>query len=229
MKFHYYGHSVVGCANDQHSVLFDPFFTGNPSNGDVPEDLKPDTIILTHGHEDHVGDTESIAKAHGSKVVAVYELANFLGEKGLETVPCGLGGRVNHDWGWSKFVPAFHSSSFEGKYMGMPAGVIIDFGDVRIYNTGDTCVFGDMKLIAEMYKPEVMILPVGGHFTMDAFEAKKAIELVSPKMVIPVHYNTWPPLEMDVDKFKSDIESSQNVKVQVMKVGETFELVASET
>ena len=226
MKFHYYGHSVVGCVSDKHNVLFDPFFTGNPSNGDVPEDLKPDTIILTHGHEDHVGDTESIAKAHGSKVVAVYELANFLAEKGLDTVPCGLGGRVNHDWGWSKFVPAFHSSSFEGKYMGMPAGVIIDLGGVRVYNTGDTCVFGDMKLIAEMYKPEVMILPVGGHFTMDSFEAKKAIELVSPKVVIPVHYNTWPPLEMDIDKFKSEVESSQKVKVEVMQVGQTFELVA---
>ena len=226
MKFHYYGHSVVGCVSDKHNVLFDPFFTGNPSNGDVPEDLKPDTIILAHGHEDHVGDTESIAKAHGSKVVAVYELANFLAEKGLDTVPCGLGGRVNHDWGWSKFVPAFHSSSFEGKYMGMPAGVIIDLGGVRVYNTGDTCVFGDMKLIAEMYKPEVMILPVGGHFTMDSFEAKKAIELVSPKVVIPVHYNTWPPLEMDIDKFKSEVESSQKVKVEVMQVGQTFELVA---
>ena len=227
MKFHYQGHSVLACSTDSHSVVFDPFFTGNPSNGDVPADLKPDTIVLTHGHEDHVGDTETIAKAHGSKVLAVYELANFLATKELETIPCGLGGRVQHDWGWSKFVPAFHSSSFEGQYMGMPAGVILDMGGTRIYNTGDTCVFGDMKLIAEMYEPEVMILPVGGHFTMDVFEAKKAIELVSPKLVIPVHYNTWPPLEMDIDAFKKEVETEQNVKVQVMKVGETFELAAS--
>ena len=112
--------------------------------------------------------------------------------------------------------------------MGMPAGVIIDFGGVRVYNTGDTCVFGDMALIAEMYKPEVMILPVGGHFTMDAFEAKKAIELVKPKVAIPVHYNTWPPLEMDVEKFKKEVESEFQTRVEVMAVGETFELVAGQ-
>jgi len=108
----------------------------------------------------------------------------------------------------------------------MPAGVILDFDGIRIYNTGDTCVFGDMALIADMYEPEIMILPVGGTFTMDAFEAKKAIELVNPEVVIPVHYNTWPPLEMDVLKFKAEVEKDLDVRVQVMNVNETFELVA---
>lgn len=226
MKFHYYGHSAISCSSAEHTVMFDPFFTGNPVNGDVPADLAPHTIILTHGHADHVGDSVAIAKNCGAKVVAVYELANHLAEKEIETVPCGLGGRVNHDWGWSKLVPAFHSSSYEGKYMGMPAGVIIDLGGVRVYNTGDTCVFGDMALIAELYKPEVMILPVGGCFTMDAFEAKKAIELVKPKVAIPVHYNTWPPLEMDVQKFRSEVESSSTTRVEAMAVNSTFEMVA---
>ena len=223
MKFQYFGHSVVACSTEKHTILFDPFFTGNPSNGDIPVSLKPDTILLTHGHEDHVGDTESIAKANDSKVLGVYELANFLGSKGLDTIPCGLGGRVNHDWGWSKMVPAFHSSSLEGKYMGMPAGIVVDFGGTRIYNTGDTCVFGDMKLIAELYQPEVLILPVGGHFTMDPFEAKKAIELVNPKLVIPVHYNTWPPLEIDIEQFKRDVETELKASVQILKLEESFQ------
>jgi L-ascorbate metabolism protein UlaG (beta-lactamase superfamily) len=228
MNFHYYGHSAIGCTHDETTIIFDPFFTGNPSvTGGVPADLTPATILLTHGHEDHVGDTETIAKRAGSKVVAVHELSLRLAEMGLDVIGCGLGGRVKHAWGWSKMVPAFHSSSFEGKYMGMPAGIVVDFGGVRIYNTGDTCVFGDMKLIAELYKPEVLILPVGGHYTMDPYEAKKAIELVGPRTVIPVHYNTWPPLEIDVDAFKKEVESAQpSVTVQVLKPGAVLELSA---
>ncbi len=225
MKVHYYGHSALALSHDDTTILFDPFFTGNPSASGRPADLKPHTILLTHGHEDHVGDTEAIAKGAGSKVVAVHELANRLSEMGLDTIGCGLGGRVKHDWGWSKMVPAFHSSSYEGKYMGMPAGIVVDFGGVRVYNTGDTCVFGDMKLIAELYQPEVLILPVGGHYTMDVYEAKKAIELVAPKAVIPVHYNTWPPLAIDVEAFKKEVEAAQpGVTVHVMASDSTLEL-----
>ncbi len=228
MKIHYYGHSVVSLSDGQSQIVFDPFFTGNPVANGVPEDLKPQTILLTHGHADHVGDTEAIAKSADSSVVAVFELANYLEQKGIKAIGCGLGGRVKHDWGWSKMVPAFHSSSYEGQYMGMPAGIVVDFGGVRVYNTGDTCVFGDMKLIAELYQPEVLILPVGGHYTMDTYEAKKAIELVGAKTVIPVHYNTWPPLAIDVEAFKSEVESAQpGVTVHALKVGESLDLSPS--
>lgn len=217
MKFRYFGHSAFAFEDGEHCVLFDPFLSGNPLMGSIPSDLKPTTIILTHGHEDHVGDTVDIAKEDKIPVVAVFELATHLGNEGLETIPCGLGGRVDHAWGWSKFVPAFHSSSFGGKYMGMPAGCIIDFAGKRIYNAGDTCVFGDMKLIAEMYKPEIALLPIGGHFTMDLFEAVKAVELISPKVVIPIHYNTWEPIAEDAAKFKSEVESKTSARVQVVE------------
>ena len=227
MNVHYDGHSASGLSHEGVSRLFDPFFTGNPAAKGSPADLSPQTILLTHGHEDHVGDTEEIAKRAGSKVVAIHELANLLGEKGLDVIGCGMGGRVKHSWGWSKLVPAFHSSSYGGKYTGMPTGIVVDFAGVRVYNTGDTCVFGDMKLIAEMYQPEVLILPVGGHYTMDVYEAKKAIELVGPKAVIPVHYNTWPPLEIDVQAFKAEVESAQaGVRVHVLAAGESLELSA---
>ncbi len=223
MKFHYYGHSAIAMSHGEHTVVFDPFFSGNPLLDKPPGDLVPNTIILTHGHEDHVGDTVDLAKKHGSKVVGVFELANRMGEEGVDTIPCGLGGRVDHDWGWSKFVPAFHSSSFGGKYMGMPAGCVVDFGGARIYNSGDTCVFSDMKLIAELYKPEIALLPIGGHFTMDLFEAVKAVEFIQPEVVIPIHYNTWEPIAEDASKFKSEVESKFKTKVQIMEPKSTWE------
>lgn len=226
MKFHYYGHSTMAISEGSHTVVFDPFLSGNPMMGEIPTDLKPSTIILTHGHEDHVGDSVELSKKHGAPVVAVFELANHMESLGAKTIPCGLGGRVNHDWGWSKFVPAFHSSSYGGKYMGMPAGCVVNIGGRTVYNAGDTCIFSDMKLIAELYKPEIALLPIGGHFTMDLFEAVKAVEFIQPKIVIPMHYNTWEPISEDPQKFKAEVEKNTQARVQVMSARSVWEPTA---
>ncbi len=223
MEYQFFGHAAFMIKEQTDRILFDPFFSGNPLVEKIPEDLNPSLIVLTHGHEDHIGDTVSLAKKYNCPVLAVYELANFLELKGVETIGCGLGGRIEHSFGWTKFVPAFHSSSYKGQYMGMPAGVMLSFYGYRWYITGDTCVFGDMQLYSELYRPEWMVLPIGGRFTMDTFEAQKAVELVQPEYVLPCHYNTWPPIEADADAFAKGVAKLSDAEVIILNPGETHE------
>lgn len=221
----YHGHSVVKIQTDKHTILIDPFITGNPLTDLIAENEKPDVILLTHGHNDHVGDTMEIAKANDSLVVAPNELAVYLGLQGLKTHGMNIGGAKEFDFGTVKFTKAFHSSSYQTEtnefiYTGMPAGILFTVEGKTIYHAGDTSLFGDMEMIGNRHPIDVAFLPIGDNFTMGPEDAAYAVELLNPKLTIPVHYNTFPPIEQDPLKFKALVK---NHDVKIMEAGEVFE------
>ncbi|WP_271397929.1 metal-dependent hydrolase [Salinicoccus roseus] len=226
MKLSYHGHSIIQLENNDTKVIVDPFINGNELTDLDAGEVKADYILLTHGHNDHVGDTVEIAKNNDATVVAPVELAGYLEGQGLETIGMNIGGRKSFEFGSIKFVHAFHSSSFtddDGKvhYTGMPTGIIIEAGEKKIYHAGDTGIFGDMKLISDLNGPfDVAFVPIGDHFTMGIEDAAYATdELIRPKVAVPVHYDTFPPIKQDAEAFKN----SAKTEVQVLKPGETVD------
>ena len=203
MKLTYLGHSCVLAETERHKLLFDPFLTGNPAAGADPGELKVDAVLLTHGHGDHVGDTESIAKRCEALVVAPNELAVYLGWQGCRTHPLHIGGSHAFEFGRVKLTQAFHGSGYEvpGKreivYMGMPAGILLYADGLTIYHAGDTALFGDMKMIGELNEIDLAFLPIGDNFTMGPEDALIAAGWLRAKRVVPVHYNTFPLIRQD--------------------------------
>lgn len=218
------GHSACLIETDEHAVLIDPFLTGNPGASTQPEhaadNVRCTHLALTHGHADHVGDALPILRRTGAPLYAAYELCNYFGEQGVESLePGNPGGKIETDFGFVAFTQAFHSSSYEGRYMGMPCGLIIRIGGFTIYHAGDTALFSDMKLIGEMYMPHVALLPVGDRFTMGPEHAARAAELIGAPTAVPIHYNTWPPIEVDLKSFKPT-----GVDVRALGAGESIKL-----
>jgi L-ascorbate metabolism protein UlaG (beta-lactamase superfamily) len=212
------GHAGFIVAAGSHRVAIDPFLTDNPAATMKAADVTCSAIALTHGHADHFGDTIAIAEANGATVFGAFELCEYCGEKGVDSVePMNPGGRVETDFGFVALTHAFHSSSYDGRYMGMPCGVVLGIGGVTIYHCGDTGLFGDMKLIGELYEPDVAMIPIGDRFTMGPDLAARAAEMIRPKVAIPVHYDTWPPIEQDPASFRPT-----GVEVKVMGAGETW-------
>jgi len=221
MKLTYHGHAVVKIETGDFTILIDPFISGNGQTDLEAANEKPTHILLTHGHNDHVGDTVQIAKASGALVIATFELADYLATQGVETHSMGIGGGRDFDFGYVKFTQAFHSSSFtdeEGTvhYTGMPAGILIKLEDTMIYHAGDTGLFSDMKLIGE-HGIDVAFLPIGDNFTMGPHDAARAVEFIEPKIVVPMHYDTFPPIKQDPENFRSLVHTAD---VQILKAGQ---------
>ncbi|KAA0214649.1 MAG: metal-dependent hydrolase [Leptolyngbya sp. PLA3] len=219
MEIEFLGHSGFILTGGEARVAVDPFLEGNPVAKKKRADVRCDYIALTHGHSDHMGDAQPIAKANNATVVAAWEICQFLGEKGVKCEPGNPGGRIQTAFGWVAFTQAFHSSSFEGRYMGQPCGLVIHFAkdNFTFHHCGDTALFSDLKLIGDLYNPDVSAIPVGDRFTMGPEQARMAAEMIRPKVAIPVHWGTFDALTSDISAFKP-----QGVEVRVMKPGETW-------
>jgi len=226
MTITYYGHSCFEIIHDDNRILFDPFISPNPLAEDIDvEKISADFILITHGHMDHIADAVSIAKRTGAKVITNFEIAQWLGKQGVEnTHPMNHGGAVRQPFGKVKYVNAIHSSSLDdGTYMGNPGGFVIDFGDTRIYYAGDTALTYDMKLIAGEFDINWAFLPIGDNFTMGVEDAIVASEFVDVKNVIGMHYNTFPPITIDLEEAKNKF-SQAGLDLRLMEIGETIEL-----
>jgi L-ascorbate metabolism protein UlaG (beta-lactamase superfamily) len=224
VEIRFLGHSCFELTEGDTRVLIDPFLSGNPKAAVSPDEMEPTHLFLTHGHVDHYGDVEEIAKRTSPQVVAIAEIASELGEAGVENVSDpNLGGTVKFDWGWVKLVPAWHTSTTPKGAVNTPAGLLIQIGGKTVYHLGDTALFSDLKLVAGRGDPiDVALMCIGGHYTMDRIDAVTAAEFVGAGTVIPCHYDTFPPIETDAAAFKSEVESQTSSKVEVLEPGATF-------
>jgi L-ascorbate metabolism protein UlaG (beta-lactamase superfamily) len=216
------GHACLLIESDGKRVLIDPFLTGNPMAAAKPDEVEADVILVSHGHEDHLGDTVAIAKRTGATVVSTYELGNWLKGQGLSKIhgmQHGGGCQVYPDI-HVKLTIAFHGSTLPGGgYGGNPCGFLVTFADgTRIYDACDTGLFGDMKLIGEGGL-DLAILPIGDYYTMGPDDAIRAVKLLQPQAVLPIHYNTFPPIQQDVHAWAERVKEETSAKPLVPEPG----------
>jgi L-ascorbate metabolism protein UlaG (beta-lactamase superfamily) len=217
MKLTWLGHSCV-LLDGSRKILIDPF----APNMTIPKNV--DLVAITHAHADHLGCTVDL----GIKTVAMNDLAHYLMQKGLEVEPMNIGGTIEVEGITITMTTAQHSSWIEeagiGMYGGAPAGYLITMDGVTVYHAGDTGLFGDMRLIGDLYHPDIALLPIGGRYTMGPREAMMAAEFIGAPTIIPIHYNTSPKIGQDAKEFKRVIERTTDMKVTLLNPGESFEL-----
>lgn len=226
MEITWLGHSAF-LIDGYNKIAVDPFLIDNPSTDTTPDEITCDIICVTHGHSDHVGDAVSISKRNKAPILSIVELSGFFDKVGCQTVGFNIGGSVKVKDTKITMTAAVHSSGAEANGLegaaGAPAGFIIESGQT-VYHAGDTALFGDMALIGEMHQIDVALLPIGGFFTMDAFHAAKAVELLKPKIAIPMHYNTWGPIQADPKVFKSEVEKRCKTQVRILDPGQSVKI-----
>lgn len=226
VKFTWHGHATISLETSGYAVLVDPYFSGNPTADATPENVNPDFILVTHGHGDHVGDAVAIAKRTNAVVISNAEISSWLKKQGVpNTHAQHLGGGYRHPFGYVKLTMALHGSGLpDGSYGGNPAGFLITTNDGRkIYLAGDTGLFGDMRLIGEE-EIDLAVLPIGDNYTMGPEDALRAVKLIQPRRVIPIHYNTWDLIAQDVESWAKTVREQTGAEVQVMQPGETVEI-----
>jgi L-ascorbate metabolism protein UlaG (beta-lactamase superfamily) len=230
LRITWYGHSTFLVQTPRGvRVLFDPWFAGNPScPPSMKKPPKADVILVSHGHGDHIDDLIGVARESGAPVVAMYELCDWLGRKGLTNLlPMNIGGSQTVAGLRITMTDARHSSGYvengQMVYMGAPAGFVVRLEDgMTLYYAGDTALFGDMRLIGEMHKPDIAFLPIGDRFTMDPAAAAKACEFLGVRQVVPMHWGTFPVLTGTPAQLKALVEP-RGIQVLELKPGETAE------
>ena len=220
-KFTWYGHATLGLETDGHKLLIDPFFTDNPSAPVTADEMEANFILVSHGHGDHVGDTVSIAERTDALVISNFEIANWFETQGVSKVhPQHLGGGFQHPFGYLKLTLALHGSALpDGSYGGNPAGFLLTTNDgKKIYMAQDTGLFGDMQLIGDE-GIDLAVIPIGDNFTMGPDDALKAVKFLRPKVVIPIHYNTWDLIAQNPISWADRVEDEMQARVVVLAAG----------
>ncbi len=223
--FTWFGHASFGLDVSGIKLLVDPFLTDNPSADADPQNLDASYILISHGHGDHVGDAVAIAERTGAQVISNFEIANWFQNKGIETHAQHIGGGFQHPFGYLKLTQALHGSMLpDGSYGGNPTGFLLTTPEEhKIYLACDTGLFGDMRLIGEE-GIDLAVLPIGDNFTMGPDDALRAVKLLEPKTVIPVHYNTWELIAQDPHAWAARVKAETSTKAVVLKPNQSYSL-----
>lgn len=218
VRISFLGHSGFCVDKGSHHIVIDPFLSAAPMARKKPENIVADDILLTHGHADHLGDAIEICKNNNARITAVFELAQYCKNQGANVIPVPIGVEQLYDWGKAIFRPALHSGLLpNNQSFGPAAGIILDLGNIKIYHLGDTAINLDLKLVGEIYQPDIALIPIGGRVNLDITQAVMVAQWLGVKTVVPIHYDLYTQGKIDPEEFKKAIESQTKIKCVIME------------